>query len=77
MIDTIPVIERDNTDRNRTSPFAFTGNKFELRAVGSSTNSAQPMIALNTAVASQLIAFKKAVDARIKKGEDQKISHCR
>ena len=72
LIDTIPVIERDNTDRNRTSPFAFTGNKFELRAVGSSTNSAQPMIALNTAVASQLIAFKKAVDARIKKGEDQK-----
>lgn len=69
---TIPEIERDNTDRNRTSPFAFTGNKFELRAVGSSTNSAQPMTVLNSAVATQLISFKKAVDAAVAKGEDQK-----
>jgi glutamine synthetase len=71
-IDNIPVIERDNTDRNRTSPFAFTGNKFELRAVGSSTNSAQPMTALNTAVANQLILFKKTVDKAIEGGTDQK-----
>ena len=69
---TIPEIERDNTDRNRTSPFAFTGNKFELRAVGSSTNSAQPMTVLNSAVAGQLIQFKKNVDAAIAKGTDQK-----
>ena len=71
-IDKIPEILRDNTDRNRTSPFAFTGNKFELRAVGSSTNSAQPMTALNTAVANQLIKFKTQVDNAIAKGTDQK-----
>lgn len=71
-IETIPDIERDNTDRNRTSPFAFTGNKFELRAVGSSTNSAQPMTVLNSAVATQLIAFKKAVDSAVAKGKNQK-----
>lgn len=71
-IDKIPEIMRDNTDRNRTSPFAFTGNKFELRAVGSSTNSAQPMTALNTAVANQLIAFKTQVDKAIAAGGDQK-----
>jgi glutamine synthetase len=71
-IDQIPEILRDNTDRNRTSPFAFTGNKFELRAVGSSTNSAQPMTALNSAVANQLIKFKTAVDAEIAQGADQK-----
>jgi glutamine synthetase len=71
-IDTIPEILRDNTDRNRTSPFAFTGNKFELRAVGSSANSAQPMTALNSAVANQLILFKKAVDTAIEKGTEQK-----
>jgi len=71
-IDTIPEIFRDNTDRNRTSPFAFTGNKFELRAVGSSTNSAQPMTALNSAVANQLILFKQAVDQAIENGTDQK-----
>lgn len=71
-IDKIPEIMRDNTDRNRTSPFAFTGNKFELRAVGSSTNSAQPMTALNSAVANQLIAFKKQVDQGIADGGDQK-----
>jgi glutamine synthetase len=71
-IDTIPEIFRDNTDRNRTSPFAFTGNKFELRAVGSSANSAQPMTALNSAVANQLILFKQAVDHAIENGTDQK-----
>jgi glutamine synthetase len=71
-IDQIPEILRDNTDRNRTSPFAFTGNKFELRAVGSSANSAQPMTALNSAVANQLILFKTAVDKSIAQGTDQK-----
>jgi len=64
----IPEIMRDNTDRNRTSPFAFTGNKFELRAVGSTANCAQPMIMLNTMMAEQLTQFKKDVDALIKKG---------
>lgn len=57
----------DNTDRNRTSPFAFTGNKFEFRAVGSTANCATPMIALNTIIAKQLGKFKVAVDVRIKK----------
>jgi glutamine synthetase len=71
-IDKIPEILRDNTDRNRTSPFAFTGNKFELRAVGSSTNSAQPMTALNTAVANQLIQFKANVDKAVAGGKDLK-----
>ena len=71
-IDKIPEILRDNTDRNRTSPFAFTGNKFELRAVGSSTNSAQPMTALNTAVANQLIQFKANVDIAVAGGKDLK-----
>jgi glutamine synthetase len=71
-IDKIPEILRDNTDRNRTSPFAFTGNKFELRAVGSSTNCAQPMTTLNTAVANQLIKFKAAVDAKIEQGKEIK-----
>lgn len=67
-IGRIPQIMLDNTDRNRTSPFAFTGNKFEFRAVGSSANCAGPMTVLNTIVASQLIAFKKEVDALIAKG---------
>ncbi len=67
-IGKIPQILLDNTDRNRTSPFAFTGNKFEFRAVGSSANCASPMIALNSAVAAQLIGFKKDVDALIDKG---------
>ncbi len=71
-IGSIPEILVDNTDRNRTSPFAFTGNKFELRAVGSSKNSAQPMTALNSAVGHQLKTFKAAVDARVKSGEDQR-----
>ncbi|MBI1307819.1 MAG: glutamine synthetase type III [Bacteroidetes bacterium] len=63
----IPEILVDNTDRNRTSPFAFTGNKFELRAVGSSKNSSSPMTVLNTAMADQLTRFKNDVDALIKK----------
>ncbi|MGN0007514.1 MAG: glutamine synthetase III [Alistipes sp.] len=65
----IPSLLLDNTDRNRTSPFAFTGNRFEFRAVGSSDNCADAMIVLNTAVAEQLTEFKSAVDAKIEKGE--------
>ena len=72
-IGKIPRILIDNTDRNRTSPFAFTGNRFEFRAVGSSANVAGPLIVLNAAVARQLIHFKKDVDEltrkRIKKDE--------
>jgi glutamine synthetase len=67
-IGKIPEILLDNTDRNRTSPFAFTGNRFEYRAVGSSANCASAMIVLNTIVANQLKAFKKEVDALIEKG---------
>jgi glutamine synthetase len=63
----IPEILLDNTDRNRTSPFAFTGNRFEFRAVGSSANCAAPMTVLNTAVAQQLIQFKNDVDTLIEK----------
>ena len=62
VVGKIPEILLDNTDRNRTSPFAFTGNKFEFRAVGSSANCANPMTMLNTIVAKQLKDFKKAVD---------------
>ena len=65
----IPELLIDNTDRNRTSPFAFTGNRFEFRAVGSSANCASAMIALNAAVADQLNEFKAAVDARVANGE--------
>ena len=68
-IPQIPELLIDNTDRNRTSPFAFTGNRFEFRAVGSEANCASAMIALNTAVAEQLTEFKTAVDALIEKGE--------
>ncbi|MBC9812743.1 glutamine synthetase III [Crocinitomicaceae bacterium CZZ-1] len=68
-IGKIPQILLDNTDRNRTSPFAFTGNKFEFRAVGSSANCAQAMFVLNTIVAKQLKEFKIAVDTRIDKGD--------
>lgn len=67
-IGRIPEIILDNTDRNRTSPFAFTGNRFEFRAVGSSANCASAMIALNTAVADQLVKFKKEVDALVEAG---------
>jgi glutamine synthetase len=66
-IGKIPEILLDNTDRNRTSPFAFTGNRFEFRAVGSATNCAAPMIVLNSGMARQLREFKKDVDALIKK----------
>ncbi len=70
-IGKIPQIMLDNTDRNRTSPFAFTGNKFEFRAVGSSANCASAMIVINTIMANQLNIFKKDVDARIAKGESK------
>ena len=66
----IPELLLDNTDRNRTSPFAFTGNRFEFRAVGSSANCASAMIAINAALAEQLMEFKEAVDARVAKGEE-------
>lgn len=64
-IDRIPEVLLDNTDRNRTSPFAFTGNKFEFRAVGSSANVSNPMTVLNTIVADQLVEFRKSVDELI------------
>ncbi|WP_219226065.1 glutamine synthetase III [Pedobacter antarcticus] len=73
-IPKIPQILLDNTDRNRTSPFAFTGNKFELRAVGSSANSSAPMTVLNTIMADQLVKFKIEVDKLIKKGEKKDIA---
>ena len=65
VVGKIPDVLLDNTDRNRTSPFAFTGNKFELRAAGSASNCAQPMTVLNSAMAQQLIEFKIDVDALI------------
>jgi glutamine synthetase len=68
-INKIPSLILDNTDRNRPSPFAFTGNKFEFRAVGSSANCASAMIVLNTIMAKQLQDFKVSVDDRIEKGE--------
>ncbi len=67
VVGKIPEILLDNTDRNRTSPFAFTGNKFEMRGVGSKMNCAKPMTVLNTIVAKQLTDFKKEVDALIDK----------
>ena len=67
-IPQIPELLIDNTDRNRTSPFAFTGNRFEFRAVGSEANCASAMIALNTAMAEQLVLFKSEVDALIEGG---------
>lgn len=70
----IPELLMDNTDRNRTSPFAFTGNKFEFRAVGSSANCANPMTVLNTIMAATLRAFKSEVDALIEKGEKKEIA---
>ena len=86
-IPEIPELMIDNTDRNRTSPFAFTGNRFEFRAVGSEANCASALIVLNTAVAEALTDFKQRVDALIAGGEDQTsaiidviredIRHCR
>ena len=69
-IPSIPELLIDNTDRNRTSPFAFTGNRFEFRAPGSEANCASAMIALNSSVAEALVSFKKRVDARIAEGKD-------
>ncbi|MEZ5049857.1 MAG: hypothetical protein R2766_09430 [Saprospiraceae bacterium] len=65
LVGKIPYVLLDNTDRNRTSPFAFTGNKFEFRAVGSSANCAGPMTVLNTIVADRLMTFKQEVDKLI------------
>jgi glutamine synthetase len=73
-IDKIPEIILDNTDRNRTSPFAFTGNKFEFRAVGGSANVAQPMTVLNLIVAEQLTIFADKVDSLVEKGEDRRLA---
>lgn len=73
-ISKIPAILMDNTDRNRTSPFAFTGNKFEFRAVGSTANCASAMIVLNTIVADQLNKFRTEVDAQIEKGEKKEVA---
>lgn len=70
----IPELMLDNTDRNRTSPFAFTGNKFEFRAVGSSANCASAMTVLNTIMAKTLVDFKKDVDSLIEKGEKKEIA---
>jgi glutamine synthetase len=71
-IDKIPPVLKDNTDRNRTSPFAFTGNKFEFRAVGAAFNNAVPITTLNTIVAGQLIETKKEIDAAMKGGKPLK-----
>ena len=73
-IGKIPEILLDNTDRNRTSPFAFTGNKFELRAVGSHANCSSPMTVMNTIMARQLKIFRKDVDALIKKGKKKDVA---
>ncbi|HEU5289297.1 MAG TPA: glutamine synthetase III [Cyclobacteriaceae bacterium] len=73
-IDRIPEIILDNTDRNRTSPFAFTGNKFEFRAVGSSDNSGTAMTALNLIVAEQLEHFYDAVEKEVEKGTEKRLA---
>ncbi|MBO7324541.1 MAG: glutamine synthetase type III, partial [Bacteroidales bacterium] len=70
-VSVIPELMLDNTDRNRTSPFAFTGNRFEFRAAGSSANCASSMIVLNTAVAGQLMDFNAAMKERMTKGESK------
>jgi glutamine synthetase len=70
-IKRLPEVLKDNTDRNRTSPFAFTGNKFEFRAVGASANNSLPMTTLNTIVANQLLIFKKTVDEKIAAGANK------
>lgn len=73
-IDKIPEIILDNTDRNRTSPFAFTGNKFEFRAIGGEANSAAPMTSLNLILAEQLSLFLEEVEALMNKGEEKRIA---
>src|SRR5205085_6377190 len=70
----IPELMLDNTDRNRTSPFAFTGNKFEFRAVGSSANCANAMTVLNTIMAETLKNFKVEVDGMIEKGDKKEVA---
>ena len=70
-VGNIPAVLLDNTDRNRTSPFAFTGNRFEFRAVGSSANCGAALLVLNSAVADQLNAFREEVDKMIEKGESK------
>ncbi len=71
LISKLPNLELDNTDRNRTSPFAFTGNKFEIRAVGSSQNCAGPMAVMNAMMGLQLMEFKRDVDKLTAKGTDK------
>ncbi|MCB9275488.1 MAG: glutamine synthetase III [Lewinellaceae bacterium] len=71
LLSKIPNLELDNTDRNRTSPFAFTGNKFEIRMVGSSMNCAAPMTVMNTIVGRQLVEFKKELDGLMGQGTDR------
>lgn len=73
-LNRIPALIRDNTDRNRTSPFAFTGNKFEFRAVGGGANSASTMIVLNTIVAAQLQAFRADLEVRLNNGEKKELA---
>ncbi|RAK00416.1 glutamine synthetase [Larkinella arboricola] len=73
-INRIPSLLRDNTDRNRTSPFAFTGNKFEFRAVGGGANSSSTMTVLNAIVADQLNKFKQDLDARLANGEKKELA---
>lgn len=73
-LNRIPALIRDNTDRNRTSPFAFTGNKFEFRAVGGGANSASTMIVLNTIVAAQLQQFRADLDVRLNNGEKKELA---
>ncbi|MBK7936600.1 MAG: glutamine synthetase III [Lewinellaceae bacterium] len=74
LISKLPNLELDNTDRNRTSPFAFTGNKFEIRAVGSSQNCAGPMAVMNAMMGLQLVEFKTDVDKLTAKGEKQEVA---
>ncbi|MCO6480961.1 MAG: glutamine synthetase type III, partial [Phaeodactylibacter sp.] len=71
LLSKIPNLELDNTDRNRTSPFAFTGNKFEIRMVGSSMNCAAPMTVMNTIVGRQLMEFKAELDELMEQGTDR------
>lgn len=71
LLNKLPNLQQDNTDRNRTSPFAFTGNKFEIRAVGSTANCAGPMTVLNTMMGAQLIKFKNEVEKIVQKGRPQ------
>jgi glutamine synthetase len=74
LISKLPNLELDNTDRNRTSPFAFTGNKFEIRAVGSSQNCAGPMAVMNAMMGLQLVEFQQEVEKRVATGETQDVA---